>query len=100
MKNRPERYQNDDVGGLKRLGGAASETADRIPSDIGSAATEKINRELEKLNPNPVKAVGGDSGGRQFADSGEAGVDSPYDSGAFTGNVGQGLRDRQFKGKF
>jgi hypothetical protein len=65
--NKPEIHsQNDETTGLKRLGGDASDTANRVPSDVGRTATDKINREQSQLRPDPKGMAGGFEGGRQF----------------------------------
>jgi hypothetical protein len=62
--------QNEDASGLKRIGGDASDTANKVPADLGSKVTETINRAQSTLDPDPVALAGGGVGeGRQFTDS-------------------------------
>jgi hypothetical protein len=62
--------QNDSTSGLKRLGGDASDAANRVPADLGSRTIDKINQEQSTLDPDPVTLAGGGMGeGRQFTDS-------------------------------
>jgi hypothetical protein len=66
VKTPDTKSQNDSTTGLKRLGGEAAEGSDKIPADIGSTATAKINSEQSQLEPDPVGMAGGFKGGRQF----------------------------------
>ena len=60
---KPEIYsQNDAISGLKRLGGDASDAADRVPADLGSRVIARINQEQSQLEPDPVTLAGGGIG--------------------------------------
>jgi hypothetical protein len=58
LKKPDTQSQNDETSGLKRLGGEASDASNRIPADLGSMATDKINREQATPDPDPVALAG------------------------------------------
>jgi hypothetical protein len=65
-----KKSQNDETSGLKRLGGEAAEGSTRVPADLGSTTTDKVNRDQATPEPDPVALAGGGIGeGRQFSDS-------------------------------
>ena len=50
---------------LDRTGGSASQGSDDIPDDLGSQHVQRESRELQSLDPDPVKLADGKPG-RQF----------------------------------